>query len=261
MKRKLGWRKRSEKSNHIEYKEYHLSGQELAICILQGLCIICIIAWIFYESIYAVILLSPIIPFYIKFCKKDKCRKRKWELKVQFKEGVQAVVSALCAGYSIENAFLQAVEDLKYLYNEDSLIIKEFKNISFQIHLSIPVELALAEFATRSESDDIRSLSDVFSTAKETGGDLIKIMRSTGRIIGDKIEVSREIETMMTAKKFEAKLMSVIPLGIILYLKVSSPGFLDPLFHNVLGVIIMTATLVVYILAFYLIYKIMDIEI
>ncbi|HCA70321.1 MAG TPA: type II secretion system protein F, partial [Lachnospiraceae bacterium] len=79
--------------------------------------------------------------------------------------------------------------------------------------------------------------------------------------ISDKVEVKREIITMVTAKKYEADIMKIIPLGIIFYLQFFSPGFLDPLYHNILGKMVMSILLIAYLCAYYLADKIVAIEV
>lgn len=44
----------------------------------------------------------------------------------------------------------------------------------------------------------------------------MSIIRNTADQIGDKIDVKREIDTMLAAKKYEFQVMSVIPFGIVL---------------------------------------------
>ena len=41
---------------------------------------------------------------------------------------------------------------------------------------------------------------------------MIGIIRNTANQIGDKIEVKREIDTMLAAKKYEFQIMSVVPV-------------------------------------------------
>lgn len=245
----------------VDYSVYVMNREEKIKCYIQGFVVIGLVLWIFYQSIAIILICSPLTYIYVKQLCKKKCRERKWELTLQFREGVQALVAALSTGYSIENAFIQAIKDLKLLYMKETMIIKEFEYIVYQIQMNMPVENALEDFALRSMVDDIKSLSEVFATAKRTGGDLIKILRSTSRMIGDKIEVTREIITMMSSKKFEANIMGVIPIGIILYMKISSPGFLDPLYHNILGGLVMTVSLIIYIISFTLMNRILAIEI
>lgn len=127
--------------------------------------------------------------------------------------------------------------------------------------MSITVEKALSDFGERTGIEDIISFSDVFSTAKRTGGDLINVIKITSNIISDKIEVRREIITLITAKRLEANIMKFTPLFILIYLTVSSPGFLNPLYHNLLGIVAMTIFLAFYLCAFLIIDKIISIEV
>ena len=59
-----------------------------------------------------------------------------------------------------------------------------------------------------------------------------RVIQKTARMLGDKIDVRREIEATLAAKKSEQMIMSVMPAGIIFYLKLTSPGFLDVLYGN-----------------------------
>ncbi|WP_310602219.1 type II secretion system F family protein [Anaerosporobacter sp.] len=245
----------------IDYSIYAMDKEEKVKCSVQGLLILSIVLWIFYQSIIMIAIGSPLVCIYVRQCCEKRCRERKWELTLQFREGVQALVAALSIGYSVENAFIQAIKDLKLLYKEEAMIIKEFEYIVYQIQMNVPVEHAVGEFAKRSTIDDIKSLSEVFAIAKRTGGDLIKILRSTSRMIGDKVEVTREVVTMMSAKKFEANIMGIIPIGMIIYMKISSPNFLNPLYHNIAGGLVMTVSLILYSISFWLMNHILAIEI
>ena len=63
----------------------------------------------------------------------------------------------------------------------------------------------------RSGIEDIENFAAVFSTAKRSGGDMDKIIQTSARMIGDKIDVRKEIETTLSAKKAEQMIMSLMP--------------------------------------------------
>ena len=67
---------------------------------------------------------------------------------------------------------------------------------------------------------------------------------------GKEIDVEREIDTIMSAKRAEFKIMSVIPFAMIGYLKLSFPEFLDVLYGNVAGVLIMSVCLAIYLISY-----------
>ncbi len=55
--------------------------------------------------------------------------------------------------------------------------------------------------------------------------------------------------------------MKGIPIFILIYLSLSSPGFLAPLYHNIFGIIVMTVLLLMYLAALMVIEHIIAIEI
>ncbi|MDF2513010.1 MAG: putative rane protein [Herbinix sp.] len=245
----------------MDYNIYHLSKKENICYCLQGALIVIILGILFYRSILGILFLMPFIYFYQKYQIKNQLKNRKWKLNLEFKDGIQAISAALEAGYCAENAFEEAYKDLGQIYTDDAMIQKELSYVVNQLRMNITVEKALIDFAERSGLEDIKSFADVFSTAKRSGGDLINIIKVTSSMIGDKIEVNREIITLISAKRLEANIMKVMPLFILVYLSISSPGFLDPLYHNLLGILVMSVFLLCYLSAFLVIDKIIRIEV
>lgn len=244
-----------------DYGQYTYTVREWFSHFVQGALIGTIVGFLFYSSFTGMALFSIYGFFYAHKKKEQLVKERLWLLNLEFRDGLSSISAALNAGYSVENSFTEAVKDLKLMYTTKSLIVGEFEAIVRQIHMNIPVEDILKVFAERSGIDDIKNFAEVFITAKRTGGDLIKIIKATGNTIGDKIEVKREILTMITAKKFESRIMNVIPFCIIIYLKLFSPGFLDPLYHNLFGVIFMSLMLIIYYAVSKVSKKIISIEV
>ena len=179
----------------------------------------------------------------------------------QFLTGMQLVHTSLQAGYAIENAFKEALKELQKVYEENTFIVREFQYIVNQIGLNRTVESLLMELGQRSHVEDIRNFAEIFYTAKRTGGDLMVIIQNTLSCIWQKQETGREIETLLSGKQMEQTMMSVIPLFILAYVDLTSPGFLDAMYHNVTGAVIMALCLCVYLLAYFWGRKIMHIRI
>ena len=191
----------------------------------------------------------------------ETCRKKESAFARQFKEAILTVSSALNTGYSVENAFRETKKELLLIYPEDARISKELQIVVRQLRLQVPVEQALEEFAGRVDLEDLRSFTAVFIAAKRSGGDMLAIIKDTAAQIGDKIEVHREIDTILAAKKYEFKVMSWIPYGIIFYLILSFPEFTACLYGNIAGTGVMTICLLVYTGACVLGEKLVDIEV
>ena len=150
---------------------------------------------------------------------------------------------------------------MNVLYGKDSLMVKELAWLLHRLNNNEQLEQVLVELARRSDSEDISEFAEVFSIAKRGGGDIRSIIARTATMIGDKMEVAREIDTVMSEKRLEQKIMRCIPFFLVGYLSFTSNGFFDSLYHNPLGIALMTGCLVIYVFACYLAEKILAVVI
>ncbi|SCP96367.1 type II secretion system F family protein [Anaerobium acetethylicum] len=245
----------------VDYRNYRLTERELMVYTIQGIGTAAFVGYIFYHSLIAMVFLLPYVPFFLKRKKAELRDVRLRELNYEFREGIMALSAALGAGYSVENAFREALADLRLIYGDDRTITREFRYMAGQIEMNVTVEKLLLDLAERSGLEDIKSFAEVFATAKRSGGDLIMIIRSTASRISQKAEVQREIVTTMMEKQFEQKIMSYIPFFIIFYMKMSNPEFMEILYGNVTGAVVMTICLVIYICSVFIAGKITGIEV
>lgn len=245
----------------IQYQIYKLNKREWFFVVIKAVVLTFLLAYLFFDSIFAMPIFVPVIVFLSKREAEIRKRQRIRKLSSQFRDGILSVSSALGAGYSVENAFKEALKDLRFLYNSQEYIILELQYIVNGIAMNQSIETLLYEFARRSGLEDIEMFAEVFSVCKRTGGDMVTIIGECASRINEKIEVYREIDTFLSAKKLEQKIMNAMPMGILLYVRFSSPDFLEGLYKNLVGVIVMTLCLGVYAGAYMLAQKIMAIEV
>ena len=207
------------------------------------------------------IFLLPVLALYFKEWLEHCSEKKKNQFREEFKDSMQMMASALNTGYSVENAIRETMKDLGRLYSKDSRIIKEFQKIMNQLEMNLPVEHALNQLQNNVKQEDVDSFVTVFSAAKRMGGDSIEILKTTARTISEKIEVEKEIQTMLGAKELEFKIMSIIPFGIILYMRLTFSDFMNVLYGNLLGIGIMSSCLAIYFFAYMLGRRIIKIEV
>lgn len=203
----------------------------------------------------------PLVPILLRRKRRELCMARKQELLNQFKEMLVSLNNAIQAGYSLENAITETYKDMLYFYREDSLIIKELAYIRAGIRNGQSPERLFEELGNRSGEEDILDFANILTIGKKTGGNMPEIMKSAITVMEEKIETKQRIQTLLSAKKLEAKIMAVIPFFIILYIGSTSKGYFDALYLTWGGHIFMTLCLVVYLAAVGLSEKITTIEI
>lgn len=244
-----------------DYAEYHFSVKEGTAACLEGVLLVAAVSYFFYRSWLACIALIPVFVFFMNEKKKDLAKKRRQELGQQFKDLVLALSAGVKAGYSIENAVRESCRDMELLYGTNSPICLEVRHIVRGMDNNMVLERLLYDLGMRSHQADIMQFADVFLIAKRGGGNLTEILEKTAAVIEQKIETDKEIQLLVSAKKMEQKIMNLVPFLIIFYIGTTSRGFFDVLYHNLMGIVIMTVCLVFYGIACLLSKKIVEIEV
>jgi len=245
----------------LDYAVYHFSKKELAAYVILEGTFIGLTAYLFYDSIVAFFLLMPFAVIALKEKKEQLCQKRKRKLEAEFRDVILSVSSNLQTGYSFENAFQEAYKEIVVLYGVESLMAYELRLLLRKLANNEQLEDALLNLAKRSSVQDIRDFADTFRIAKRGGGNMQAIIANTAEIIGDKQAVRIEIDTIMSEKKLEQTIMRYIPFFIIAYISITSKGYFEGLYHNIMGQAIMTAALIVYGLACRISNRILNIEV
>lgn len=243
-----------------DYSVLRLTAKEYLTLAAKALAALAVFSYVFYRSAVFFLVLSPAAFLYPFYRKKDLVPARKQRLVTEFREGLSVLAGTLSAGYSMENALEESVRELILLYGEDSMIVREFSHISHLVSMNVPVERAFEEFAERSSCEDIRNFSKVLRVAKRSGGELVPIINHTAETIGDKIQVKEEILTMTASRRFEQSIMNIVPVIIVIYVDLTSPGFFRPMYTTPAGRITMTVCMAIYLFAAQLASRILAIE-
>lgn len=130
-----------------------------------------------------------------------------------------------------------------------------------KVKVNIAVEQAYMELAEQMDLEEACAFGEILLFAKRLGGNYGKNIQRTATKLGEKMSLQEEITTMMAQKKLEMKVMLVIPLAIIAYVRLTSADLLAVLYGNLAGGLIMSACLVVYVLMALWSRRIMDIVI
>lgn len=244
-----------------DYNVYRFSWKEWLRYIVEA-GILCVgINYLFYKDFRAFGFMFPVFGWYIYEKKKQLTRRRKQRLQYQFREALSAIQVGISAGYSVENALCEARKDLEKIYGKTAEMTREFAYIEAQIKYSVPVEKLLYDLGFRSRVEDILSFSEILIQSKKTGGNMREILQKCIRSMEEQIDTKKEINALLASRKLEQKIMSVIPLGIILYMQFTSPELLNVLYGNAAGAAVMTLCLGLYFTAYEWGARLVDIEV
>ena len=140
--------------------------QQKIYCTLQAAGAAVFFGWFFYRSFKAIPFMIPAGLVYLHMLEKRKRRQRRERLRSEFKDAILSVAANLRAGYAVENAFRESLQEMKLLYGNEAFICQELYRVMQGLANHISIESLMEQFAKRAELDEIQEFADVFSIAK-----------------------------------------------------------------------------------------------
>lgn len=181
----------------------------------------------------------------------------------QLKETLQSIANSLRAGTSLPVAFERSLEDMgRVLANDrDKPIIDELELIVYQLKMGHPMEDVLFQFRQRVDIEDVRDFVSATLITKQKGGNLAEVMTNVAQTIADKITIKNEIAVLTAGKRAEAKMLTFSPIGLVLFLELTSPDYMAPMHNTGIGLVLMVTGLVLLTVNWFVGKKIVDIKI
>ena len=188
--------------------------------------------------------------------------KEKMKLRNQFRDVLYSFSTSFSLGHHMEEAMREALSNLFNIYGGETLMSYELESMIRGAGETGEDEVSLwRDFAGRSDIEDIRDFAGVYESSRETGGNLPEAVNRASSVITDKIEIENEIRSMVSQKKTEGRIIGIMPVMVILFLRLTSPGYVAVMYETLIGRIIMTAGILGNIVAVAMAEKITSIEV
>lgn len=216
------------------WTKYYIFGYALIALTLQ----------IFYGAWYFSAAGGLAIAFTGSWYKTHLEEKRRQALSISFMDFLYALSASFATGRPLEEAVQEARMSLSALYPSDAPMLLELDLMLRCLSEGRESESkVLWSFAGRCGVPEILEFVEVYLVCREAGGDLTRVVSDATRILVEKMNVEKEIRVLTAQKRLEGQLISVMPAIVILFMKWTSPEYLEPLYTTNAGRVVMTAAL------------------
>ncbi len=219
--------------------------------VLAGL-LVAVLAGVVFSPFWIVLGVLPLIV--LNLVVRGKARKVRKDFGEQLPENLDVLASALRAGHSLAGAMGVVADEAP----EPSK--REFRRVVTDEQLGIPLDEALEVTAQRMQNPDIDQVAILALVQREAGGNTAEVLDQVTTNIRARMDVRRLVTVLTAQGKFSSVVVALVPLGIFLFIMLANPHQLDPLFHQTIGQVAGISAIFMTLLGFYIIRRIVTIE-
>jgi tight adherence protein B len=168
---------------------------------------------------------------------------------------LQLLASTLRAGYSL----MQGVEAVSQEVSEP--MGRELRRVVTEARLGRPLEESLEGIAERMESGDFAWAVMAIRIQREVGGNLAELLVTVADTMTERERLRRDVNALTAEGKISAIVLGILPLGLGFFIFTLNPGYMDPLFEETIGQILLGGSVLLAFFGFWWMKKTIEIDI
>jgi tight adherence protein B len=172
-----------------------------------------------------------------------------------FPEAIDTLARAVRAGH----AFTTALELIANELSEP--VASEFRKLFEEQKFGLPVRDALMNLAERVPLVDVKFFVTAVMLQRETGGNLAEILDNLSYVIRERFKIMRQVRVYTAQGRLTMMLLMGLPPVIVITMLTTSPAFIRPLFADPIGHFLVVAGIVLQTLGYFVIRKIIRIQV
>jgi tight adherence protein B len=111
-------------------------------------------------------------------------------------------------------------------------LAEEFSRVVSETQLGDPLVDALARMAQRLDIRDVDWVVQAIRIQQSVGGKLADLLHTLADFIRAREEIRREIDVLTAEGRVSAYVLGALPIGLGVFMQVSNPDYLKPMFEG-----------------------------
>jgi tight adherence protein B len=213
-----------------------------------------LIGLLLFRNILAIV--GGLLGFYIpRLYVKMRQRRRLIAFNNQLGDTITLLANSLRSGYSLLQSMETVAKELAPPVSE------EFGRVVREIGLGLSNEEALNNLLRRVNSDDLDLMITAINVHHEVGGNLAEILETIGHTIRERVRIKGEIRTITAGQRFSGYVIAFLPFGLGAFLFIVNREYMSVLFTDQCGLAMLIAAAMGMVTGFFIIRRIVAIEV
>jgi tight adherence protein B len=151
---------------------------------------------------------------------------------------LQLMSGSLSAGLSLAQSLDTIVRE------GQEPVTSEFKRVIVESRLGVGLEDALEGVAERMQSVDFKWVVMAIRIQREVGGNLAELLNTVAATLREREYLRRHVKALSAEGRLSTWILGGLPPVFLLYLTLSKPAYVHPLYHTAVGVILLVVMMV-----------------
>ena len=147
----------------------------------------------------------------------------------QMPDALELVARALRSGHSLASGLHVVVEEMP------EPISKEFSLAYEEQNLGIPLELALKNMLKRVPNIDLKFFVTAVAIQRSAGGDMAEILDKLSHLIRERFKILGQVQALTGEGRISGIVLMALPVATFLAIYYINPGYIEPLFEDPRG--------------------------
>jgi tight adherence protein B len=151
---------------------------------------------------------------------------------------LQLISGSLTAGLSLAQSMDTIVRE------GTEPITSEFKRVIVETRLGVELEDALDGVADRMHSKDFRWVVMAIRIQRQVGGNLAELLQTVAATLREREYLRRHVSALSAEGRLSCWILGVLPPGFLMYLSITRPDYVHPLYTTALGILMLVVMVV-----------------
>lgn len=173
----------------------------------------------------------------------------------QLPEALTIMSNALIAGSSTIQALEQAALEIK------PPLGPELRRVVEEVRVGRSLEEALMSLLRRAPGEELEAVIASFLIQRRTGGNLAELLFDTAALLREDLRLKSEARILTSQARFSAQVVGALPMAVLGFFFFFNPSYVAPLFTTTVGLVLLTAALVLELVGFFVIQRVAAIRV
>jgi len=197
-----------------------------------------------------------LIGFFLPYAYASHMRAKRFQkFEEKFPEAIDTLARAVRAGHAFTTALEMIANELA------EPVGSEFRQLYEEQKFGLPVRDALINLTQRVPLVDVKFFVTAVMLQRETGGNLAEILDNLSYVIRERFKILRQVRVHTAQGRLTMMLLMALPPTIVVIMMTLNPGFIQPLFKDPIGHMLIVAGITMQTMGYFFIRKIIRIQV